>query len=184
MRTEEKRIKASREVYSVLARYTNSGASTIVRSVTELDGVEAWARLHAHYSRRELGNIQSATRVHVLKASKGRESIMQWDEKSKAMMSELGGDVKILNLWRMSALSEICPKDVKEQMMMMRLEVAENCENLNAKGVIHDQQDRARTQVDYVSGSEPEEDWQDVDVVRRRSTWRQVDTSTREKSGN
>ena len=34
------------------------------------------------------------------------------------MMSELGGDAKIPDLWRMSALLEICPKDVKEQMLM------------------------------------------------------------------
>ena len=34
-------IKARKEVYSVLARYTNFEASTIVRSVTGLDGAEA-----------------------------------------------------------------------------------------------------------------------------------------------
>ena len=30
------------------------------------------------------------------------------------MMSELGEGAKIPDLWRMSALLEICPKDVKE----------------------------------------------------------------------
>ena len=62
-------------------------------------------------------------------------AIMQWEEKWKAMMSELGGDAKIPDLWRMSALLEICPKDVKEQMMMRLGEVGENCENLRAKVV-------------------------------------------------
>ena len=33
-----------------------------------------------------------------------RLAIMQWEEKWKAMMSELGGDAKIPDLWRMSAL--------------------------------------------------------------------------------
>ena len=33
-------------------------------------------------------------------------------------MCELGGDVTISDLWRVSALLEPCPKDVKEQMMM------------------------------------------------------------------
>ena len=63
-------FKASKEMYSVLARCTNSEASTIVRSVTGLDGVEAWARLHANYSKRTLDilDIQSATWVHVPKA--------------------------------------------------------------------------------------------------------------------
>ena len=44
---------------NVLARYTNSEASTIVRSVTGLDEVEAWARHHANYSRRTSACTQS-----------------------------------------------------------------------------------------------------------------------------
>ena len=53
-----------------------SEALTIVKSVTELDGVGAWPRLHANYSRRTLGR----------------------EKKWKAMMSELGGDAKIPDL--------------------------------------------------------------------------------------
>ena len=37
----EKCIKTSTEMYRAMSRYTNSEASTIVRSVTGLDGVEA-----------------------------------------------------------------------------------------------------------------------------------------------
>ena len=48
----EKCVKAGKEMYGVLARYTNSEALTIVKSVSEMDGVRAWARLHANYSRR------------------------------------------------------------------------------------------------------------------------------------
>ena len=40
----EKWIKARKEMCYVLVRNTNSEASTIVRSVAGLDGVEAWAR--------------------------------------------------------------------------------------------------------------------------------------------
>ena len=39
-----------------------------------------------------------------------RVAIMRWEEEWKAVMSELEGDVKIPDLWRMSALLEICPK--------------------------------------------------------------------------
>ena len=61
------------------------------------------------------------------------------------MISELGGDAKIPDLWRMSALLEICPKDVKEQMMMMRLdEIGEKPrESQGESVVIHDQQVQA-----------------------------------------
>ena len=50
----EKCAMAGKEMYGVLARYTNSEALTIVKSVSEMDGVRAWARLHANYSRRTL----------------------------------------------------------------------------------------------------------------------------------
>ena len=48
-------MKAGKEMYGVLARYTNSEALTIVKSVSEMDGVRAWARLHANYSRGTTG---------------------------------------------------------------------------------------------------------------------------------
>ena len=48
-----------------------------------------------------------------------------------AMMSEHGKDAKTPDLWRMSALLEICPKDVKK--------------NVNLKAKARDQQDRAST---------------------------------------
>ena len=53
----EKRIKASKELYSLLVRYTGSEAATIVRSTAGLDGVEAWGKLRASYSRRTLGRM-------------------------------------------------------------------------------------------------------------------------------
>ena len=53
-----------------------------------------------------------------------RLAIMQWEEKWKAMTSELGGDAQNPDLWRMSALLEMCP-------MLMRLdEIGENFANL------------------------------------------------------
>ena len=51
----ERCSKASREMFCVLARYTSSEALTIVKSVTEMDGVRAWVRLHANFTRRTLG---------------------------------------------------------------------------------------------------------------------------------
>ena len=61
--------------------------------------------------------------------------ILQWEEKWKAMMSAFGGDVKIPDLWRMSALLEMCWKDVKELITMRLDEIGENLENLKAKVV-------------------------------------------------
>ena len=75
------------------------------------------------------------------KPSKRRESGEIDDHaagrQGKAMKSELGKDVKIPNLWRTSAQLEICPKDVKEQMMMKLDEIAVSCENCKSKVVSH-----------------------------------------------
>ena len=131
----EKCVKASKEMYGVLARYTNSEALTFVKSVSEVDGVRAWARLHANYTRRTLGrNFRVQRECMYPKPAKEvgqvRLAIMQWEEKWKVMMSELGAGAKIPDLWRMSGLLEICPKDVKEQMLSRLDEVGENYENL------------------------------------------------------
>ena len=55
-----------------------------------------------------------------------RIAILQWEERWKAMMAELGTDAKIPELWRMSALLELCPKDVKEHMLLRLDEVGED----------------------------------------------------------
>ena len=108
-----------------------------------------------------------------------RLAIMQWEEKWKVMMSELGEGAKIPDLWRMSALLEICPKDVKEQMLLRLDEVGENYENLKVKVISYTsnkaEQSRGQKEtavpmeLDYVSGSEmyDEEEWDDVDEVKR-----------------
>ena len=99
----ERCVKASKELYGVLARYTNSEALTIVKSVSEMDGVRAWARLHANYSRRTLGRMFRVQRECMYpKPAKDvgqvRLAIMQWEEKWKVMMSELGEGAKIPDL--------------------------------------------------------------------------------------
>ena len=99
---------------------------------------------------------------------------MQWEDKWQGMMSELGGDAKILDLWRTSSLLEICPKEVDEQMMMTLYDIGENYENLKAKVVSHTtnktRQMRVPMAVDHVSGSVSEDqDWEDSDEVRTGS---------------
>ena len=62
---------------------------------------------------------------------------------------------------------EICPKDVTKQMMMRVVHDPNKTEQ--ARG--GQKEMYVPTEVDHVSGSEPEEeDWEDVDDVRRKST--------------
>ena len=81
----------------------------------------------------------------------------------------------------MSALLEICPKDVKEQRVMRLDEIGENHENhenLKAKVVSYttnktrggQHEMHVPMEVFHESGGElEEEDWEDVDEVRRES---------------
>ena len=136
----ERCVKAGKEMYGVLARYTSSEALTIVKSVTEMDGVRSWARLHANCSRRTLGRMFRVQRECMYpKPAKdvGQVglAIMQLEEKWKVMMSEFGEGAKIPDLWRMSALLEICPKGVNKQMLLRLDEVGENYEHLKTKVV-------------------------------------------------
>ena len=108
-----------------------------------MDGVGAWARLHPNYSRRNVGaNVQGTTRVHVPEAREKRWPSAAGDHavglKRKAMMSGLGGNAKILELWRMSALLVICPKYVKEQ-MLVRLDRRELREPQGEGDIPHEQ---------------------------------------------
>ena len=150
----ERCVKVNKEMYGVLARYTNSEALTIVKSVSEMDGVRAWARLHANYSRRTLGRMFRVQREcmypkPVKDVGQVRLAIMQWEEKWKVMMSELGEGAKIPDLWRMSALLEICPKDVKEQMLLRLDEVRRELREPQGEGdIVHVEQGRT------VAGSE------------------------------
>ena len=95
-------------------------------------------------------NASACIRSLVKDVGQVRLAIMQWEEKWKVMMSELGEGAKIPDLWRMSALLEICPKDVKEQMLLRLDEVGENYENLpQGEGdIVHVEQGRT------VAGSE------------------------------
>ena len=144
----------------------------MVKRVTELVGVRAWAKLHEQTTAGKRWDECSECDVNTCTRNP------QWEEKWKVMMSELGGDAKIPDLWRMSALLEICPRDVKEQMLMRLDEIGENCLNLKAKVIIYttnkaeqtrgQKETAAPMELDYVSGSEVyDEEWDKVDEVRR-----------------
>ena len=60
--------------------------------------------------------------------SQVKAAIMQWEEKWKNKMTELGGGAKVPDLWRMSALPEMCPKYVNDNLLMRLDEIGENYE--------------------------------------------------------
>ena len=135
---KQRLIKASAELFSILTRYTSGEAATVVKGAAVMDGVAAYGLLHENYSKKTMGRMFRIQREcmypkEVKELSGVKIAILEWEEKWKRMNSELGADVKIPVLWRMSALLEICPKDLKEQMLMRLDEIGEDYEALKHK---------------------------------------------------
>ena len=79
-----------------------------------------------------------------------KTAIMEWEERWKRMMAELGTDAKIPYLWRMSALLEICPKELKEQVLIRLDEIGEDYEALKNKVISY-----AMNKVEQFKGNGP-----------------------------
>jgi hypothetical protein len=131
-------MKASQELYSVLVRFTAGEAANVVRATDALDGLEAWGRLNAAYHRRTLGRMVRVQREclyprPVKELAMLRVAVLEWERRWEAMMMELGKEAVIPDLWRMSALLEICPKELKEAMLMKLDEVGESYGALKEK---------------------------------------------------
>ena len=125
----------------MLARYTNSEASTIVKSVTGLQEVEAYLKIHANDSRRTLG-IMFRVQRECMYVSHVKLAIIQYEEKLETVISEDGKDAKLPDMWRMSSLLDIFLKDVKEDDDVTGRDRRELHEPVRESGVIHDQQGR------------------------------------------
>ena len=129
--------QASSEFYSILAKFTEGEAATLVRGVSELDGLVAWGTLHERYSRRTLGRMFRVQRecMYPKQAKNLRDvgaMVLEWEGRWKRMMAELGPDAKIPDLWRMSALLEICPRGVREAIELRLDEIGEDYAKMKA----------------------------------------------------
>ena len=94
---------------------------------------QAKAQMQQHPRQRQQewrDSFSISMEMHETETSKRRESGEIGDPvmggQVTAMMSELGKDAKIPDRWRMSALLDICPQDVKETMVMRLDEIDEN----------------------------------------------------------
>ena len=128
----------SPELYRHLVMMTSGEANILVKSVEEQCGYKTWSRLRANYTRRTIGRMMRQLKECMYPGTvKDLRSLAaavgSWEEKWKKMMTELGADMKVPDLWRMAALLEICPKDVREQMHMRLDEVGESYDRLKEK---------------------------------------------------
>ena len=63
--------------------------------------------------------------------------ILEWEGKWRRMMAELGPEVKIPDLWRMSALLEISPRGVREAIEFRLDEIGEDYAKVKANVVAY-----------------------------------------------
>ena len=130
--------RGTKELYSFLSRHTDGEAATVVRGVDEMDGIKAFGALHARYSRRTMGRMFRMQKEcmyprPVKTVGDVAGAVLEWEERWKRMMSEVGHEARIPDLWKMSALLEICPKPIQDQMMLRMDEIGEDYERLKAK---------------------------------------------------
>ena len=83
-------------------------------------------------------DVPSAARMHVpalvaKDTSHVKLATVQRGERSENMITEHGSDTKTLHVWRMSALLEICSKEVREQMSQRVDELGEDYQALKAR---------------------------------------------------
>ena len=103
------------------------------RSVTSLDGVGAWSRLHVSHSGRALGRMFRVQRARTL--PEGTLSTVQWEVTWKTVMTEIGSFMKITR-----SVTHLCnvgdiSKEVSEQMLLRLDELGEDYQTLKAKVV-------------------------------------------------
>ena len=120
--------KMSAELYQVLTMMTNGEAKTIVKRDDSKDGIKAWTSLVSRFDKRSMGRAFRELRecMYPTSCKDLREltaSIGLWEDKWKRMVRNSGGGGQVPEVWRMAAMLEICPQDVKETMLMKLDEV-------------------------------------------------------------
>ena len=130
--------KASAELFGFLARFTTGEAATLVRGVLDLDGLRAYGILHDRYNKKTMGRLFRMQREcmyprAVKNLGEVTGAVGMWEEKWRRMIVEIGQEMKIPDLWKMSALLEIVPKTVQEQVMLGMDEIGDSYEKLKHK---------------------------------------------------
>ena len=106
-----------------------------------------------------------------------RTAVMAWEEKWKKLMDEMGEEAKIPDLWKMSALLEMCPTTVKEHILMRMDEIKEDYGVMKNKVLqyVQNKLENGRTgatpmEVDFLDDAEDwgyaEEEFEDINEVR------------------
>ena len=173
-----------------MVRTTTGEAAAIVRNVESYDGTEAWGLLNTACNKRTLGRIfrlqkECCYPKRVDDVSKVKLAILSWEARWNGMMEELGEGVTVPELWKMSAVLQLCPKDVNDT-LELRLDELDTYDKLKhciisyttnksertrgeggggrAQGVVPMDVDK----VEYLEDGEEDWNWEDIDAIQTR----------------
>ena len=116
---------------------TDHEAQKLVRSVDEGDGVRAWGKLHAQYNRKTWSRIMRMHKevmypkeVNIAEVVGG---IVTWETKWGQMVKELDKEAKLPVIYKMMAIMQLVPKELRELAEGRMDEIKEDYEVLKGK---------------------------------------------------
>ena len=128
--------KQAGELYRWLILTTDGEPKANVKSAGTTDGIAAWARVHAKYSKRTITRLMRMQLACMypkeVKVENLSEAIMLWEEKWKKLLKEYKG-AKIPDLWRMAAMHQLCPVEIKDMLELQWDEIGEDYAKMRAK---------------------------------------------------
>jgi len=134
--------KINSELFETLVMVTDGEAKLTVKSVSQCQGLIAYARLHARYNRRTLARLMRIHReVMYPKAAKSVKDLMavilEWEAKWTKMTKEAFKDTfsEVPQIWKMAAFIELCPKEIQDQVYVVIDEIGEDYAKLREKVV-------------------------------------------------
>ena len=110
----------AKELFGWLVLVTGGEAQTVVNDSgkEEADGIKAWGRLARQYNRRTMARM---LRIHKecmypreVKMAEVVTGILAWEDRWTRMMKEHDG-AKVPVIWKMGALMQLVPKDLREK---------------------------------------------------------------------
>jgi hypothetical protein len=108
----------SKEIYRWLRLKTEGEAKLVVLAEEdEGDGIRVWGFLHAKYNKRTMSRMmrlqQESMYPKSVKTTELVGAVLAWEDKWKKMLRDQP-DAKIPDMWKMSAMLKLCPKEIQD----------------------------------------------------------------------
>ena len=127
-------MRLSKELYRAIHMATTDEAKTVVRTVEDGDGFEAWGKLNAKYSQKTLSRMmrlqQECMYPKVAKVGELVSAVLEWEARWKRMEREQARDIKLPPTWKMAAMLKLCPKEIQDMVELRWDEIGEEYEKL------------------------------------------------------